>query len=459
MMAQEDDIRYAEYRLLRIDHQTVLREPSNDLFHGDSVLLLRDSGDEDVVNVDISTGDAVQHSVHQPHEGLGGILEAVWHSQEFKKAEWRGDRGEGNGGLRQWYLMERTYKVNSCEVPCPAQVVRELLIMWERISVWNGGSVKLAEVAAWPPLAAVLGNDVNRAGHRTVGSATYPQSHHSLELFPCDLEFLSEQFPCGRARQRLGRIYLDVMFRIRTLRCYCVEGLRYFRVALQQFFIEPLRRCRDAFDEARDALVRGREEVTVNNTSAPTVHQQAFLHQEIVSEQRFAYLTDEEMMVHLPSESEIEIHGPAVVRCDGFSLCILEECVVGGREFAPVLHRRRQHAIHSATVDDEVNPHEPIEDAHRVRHGWVVKSWREFDDGGGHPDASRESGLRHDANRRCVVAGHHALGRLAAELCVIKAQHFSIRLLECTIWLHYSQNVLVVEAQLLLELLSALSAP
>ena len=99
------------------------------------------AGDQDVVDVDESEIQASEDLVHEPLERLCRILKAERHAEKLPQTE-RGDDGRlGDVVCVHWDLVVATNQINLREDPCPCQVGREVLYMWDWVAVRRRGIV------------------------------------------------------------------------------------------------------------------------------------------------------------------------------------------------------------------------------------------------------------------------------------------------------------------------------
>ena len=104
-MPQEVDGGDTEDALGGLHHQAMLLQAIEEEVEMARVLLFISAGNEDVVEVDEDKGQVVAHPVHHPLEGLGSVLEAEGHPQEFPETEGGNDGGFGDVFGMQGDLM------------------------------------------------------------------------------------------------------------------------------------------------------------------------------------------------------------------------------------------------------------------------------------------------------------------------------------------------------------------
>ena len=112
-------------------------------------------GSQVVVQVHKDTGLVSKGVVHQPLEGLGGVLEAKRHVEVLEQAEGGDDGCLRDSGSGDWHLVVALDQVQLAEDLASGQAAVEVLHVGQGIPVRGSDVVESAVVAAGSP-AAIL---------------------------------------------------------------------------------------------------------------------------------------------------------------------------------------------------------------------------------------------------------------------------------------------------------------
>jgi hypothetical protein len=126
---------------------------------------------QNVVDVAKGEGEASQHLVHHPLEGLARVPQSKWHADEFNQAKRRDDRRFLHVRRGHRDLMIFLLQIELGEDVAALQAAREVVHPRERILVRLRDEVELPEVTAGPPAAVGLAHHVEGRCSAAVGAA------------------------------------------------------------------------------------------------------------------------------------------------------------------------------------------------------------------------------------------------------------------------------------------------
>ena len=118
------------------------------------------AGYQDIIQVNKKKGQTPQNTVHKTLKGLGTVLQAKWHPDKLKKAEWSGDGGLGDMLRGHGDLVVPPDKVHHGKDGGAGGHRREGVDMRERVPVMACGSVEAPVVTAGTPPTVGFGHDV-----------------------------------------------------------------------------------------------------------------------------------------------------------------------------------------------------------------------------------------------------------------------------------------------------------